>query len=409
VHNTIHGSLNHIYIDKNKVILYPYSRRKIHMPGTASTKVPIKGDVLKWARESIGIAQEKAAKRAKVALDIYKKWEKGEDAPSISRLRNLANLFKRPLPVLLLKNVPESPPLPTDFRKPSNIIEQPLSEASLLALRKARWYQSVARELLKDLGQPIHKIKSPQLKNQPVDAIIEKNRKLDIEIQMSWKDNWQALKEWRKHLESLGILVFQFSMPVEEVRGFSITREGYPSVIAISSKDSPNGRIFTLFHEYCHVLLEESGLCNPSEFNDKDHSSIEKRCNEFSGHFLVPTNQLTKSISLAGDLEKMDLISKMSNTFRVSRFVILRRLYDLNEIDYNEYQRLFSILQDNIKKSAPSSGGGNYYRNKFAEKGKEFIRLVIEAESSRKITLSRALDYLDIKAQQFDKIREMIY
>ena len=35
-----------------------------------------------WARESIGVAPEKAAKRANVAIDIYKKWESGVCIPS---------------------------------------------------------------------------------------------------------------------------------------------------------------------------------------------------------------------------------------------------------------------------------------------------------------------------------------
>ncbi len=67
-----------------------------------SVKAPVNGAVLRWARESIGVAPEKAAKRADVAVDIYKKWEAGEDVPSMPRLRKLANLFKRPLPVFFL-------------------------------------------------------------------------------------------------------------------------------------------------------------------------------------------------------------------------------------------------------------------------------------------------------------------
>jgi len=85
-------------------------------------------------------------------------------------------------------------------------------------------------------------------------------------------------------------------MPVEEIRGFSLVREERPPVIVISSQDSPNGRIFTLFHEYSHILLEESGLCIPSEVIDKGQQDVEKFCNEFAGNFLVPTHHLKESI-----------------------------------------------------------------------------------------------------------------
>lgn len=327
------------------------------MAATVSVKAPINGAVLRWARESIGIAPERAAKRANVAIDIYKKWESGEDVPSLPRLRKLANLFKRPLPVFFLPNLPKSPPLPKDFRKPAAIIKQPLGEASLMAVRKARWYQTVAKELMDDLGHPVRSFKVPKLKNAPFTDIIKDIRKMDINRQMSWENNWEALRRWRMYLEEQGIFVFQFPMPVEESRGFSLVREGHPPVIVISSQDSPNGRIFTLFHEYCHILLEDSALCIPSEVIDKGQQEVEKFCNE--------------------------------------------------EVDYKEYQRLFKELQKGIKKV--ESAGGNFYKNQYAEKGKRFISLVVEAESSRKITLSRALDYLGIKTRHYDQIVDMLY
>lgn len=63
------------------------------------------------------------------------------------------------------------------------------------------------------------------------------------------------------YLEEQGIFVFQFPMPVEENRGFSLVRKEHPLVIVINSQDSPNGRIFTLFHEYCHTLNRSRENC----------------------------------------------------------------------------------------------------------------------------------------------------
>jgi Zn-dependent peptidase ImmA (M78 family)/DNA-binding XRE family transcriptional regulator len=377
------------------------------MAATVSVKAPINGEILRWARESIGVAQGKAAKRANVAIDIYKKWESGEDVPSMPRLRKLANLFKRPLPVFFLPHLPKSPPLPKDFRKPAAVIKQPLGEASLMAVRKARWYQTVAKELMDDLGQAVRSFKIPNLKRVPLANIINDIRKLDIDRQMSWGNNWEALKKWRNYLEEQGIFVFQFSMPVEEIRGFSLVLEEHPPVIVISSQDSPNGRIFTLFHEYSHILLEESGLCIPSEVIDKGQHEVEKFCNEFAGNFLVPTHHLKESIKESQFSKIQELIPDLSKKFIVSQFVILRRLYSEKEVDYKEYQRLFKELQKGVKKVEPA--GGNFYKNQYAEKGKRFISLVVEAESSRKITLSRALDYLGIKTRHYDQIVDMLY
>jgi hypothetical protein len=67
----------------------------------------------------------------------------------------------------------------------------------------------------------------------------------------------------------------------------------------------------------------------------------------------------------------------------------------------------FKELQKGVKKLEPV--GGNFYKNQYAEKGKRFISLVVETESSRKITLSRALDYLGIKTRHYDQIVDMLY
>ena len=377
------------------------------MAVTVSIKAPVNGAVLRWARESIGVALEKAAKKAAVAIDIYKKWEAGEDVPSIPRLRKLANLFKRPLPIFFLPYIPQSPPLPKDFRKPATILKQPLSEASLMAIRKARWYQSAARELMTDLGLPILSTSFPGLKSMPLEKIRENLQAPGIDMQKSWENNWTALKKWRSYLEDRGVFVFQFPIPVEEARGFSLVREDHPPVIAISSQDSPHGRIFTLFHEYCHILLEESGLCLPSETVETGLRDKEKFCDEFAGNFLVPASQLVKSLKSSPGSKVEELIPGLSKEFLVSRFVILRRLYDLKEIDYRKYRKIFSELLKGVKKV--EAGGGNFYKNQYAEKGKKFIGLVVEAESSGKITFSRALDYLAIKTKHYDHLLEMLY
>lgn len=377
------------------------------MAATTTIKAPVNGAVLRWARESIGIAPEKAAKRANVSIDIYNKWEVGEGVPTIPRLRKLANLYKRPLPVFFLPKVPKSPPLPTDFRKPAAIIEQPLGEAALMAIRKARWYQTVTKELMNELGHPVRSLKVPDLRGTPLEKAVAELRDISIDTQASWGTNWEALKKWRQYLEDKGILVLQFSMPVEELRGFSLSREEHPPVIVINSKDSPNGRIFTLFHEYCHILLEESGLCIPSEAIDKGQQEIEKFCNEFSGNFLVPTAYLKASIKESSASAVEELLPQLSKKFIVSRFVILRRLYGLKEIGFKEYQRLFHKLQERVK--TVESGGGDFYKNQYAEKGNRFISLIVEAESSGRITLSRALDYLGLKTRHYDQIVDMLY
>jgi len=54
----------------------------------------------------------------------------------------------------------------------------------------------------------------------------------------------------------MNILVFQFSMPIEDARGFALT-DMNPNVIVVNSKDSIEARLFSLMLEFGHILLGE--------------------------------------------------------------------------------------------------------------------------------------------------------
>lgn len=376
----------------------------------SAKQAPINPAVLKWARESLLIDIDKAAKIANVKTEKYKEWEAGQSYPSISRLRNLSNLFKRPLPVFFMPQVPQESPIPTDFRSSSTSVDFPLTKDSILAIRKAGYYQSVAGELLSDLGYPIPQTSLINFNQQGIAEIVNDLRKMRIDTQFSWKDNWEALREWRHYLEDLGIFVFQESMPIDEIRGFSLVKDGYPPAIVINSKDSTNGRIFTLFHEYCHILTGEPGICIPQETEEhlvNQDINQEHVCNEFAGQFLVPTNHLKRVLGELPPKDTLGQISDLSKKFQVSRFVILQRLYKLDNIDYPTYRSLYKTLMQNIKKS--KSQGGDFFRNQLAEKGKKFLSLVLEAESSKIISTSRALSILNIQLKHYPKITEMLY
>jgi len=375
---------------------------------SVSNKVHVNPEILKWARTSLAINIEKAANIANITPERYEKWELGEEKPTIAKLRNLANLYKRPLAVFFLSKVPQDVPQPRDFRVLYEGAVQELTKNSRLAIRKAQWYQSVARELMIDLGYSGEFTRKDMLTlNTPVQNAVKNIRKMSFVSQMAWETKYIALKNWREYIESQGIFVFQFNMPLEEMRGFSLVRDGYPSIIVLNSTDSVNGRIFTLFHEFGHVLLNQAGICCPQEieFRGEKHDRVERYCNEFAGNFLIPTDELQK-MKLRGGVD-LDFVCSLAQKCKVSNFVVLRRLYDIGKLDYKHYEEYYKVLLKKIKKS--EAKGGDFYKNIFAERGKKFIRLVVEAESSNSISTSKALDILGVKLSSYDRVRESAY
>ena len=52
----------------------------------------------------------------------------------------------------------------------------------------------------------------------------------------------------------------QATMDIKDARGFALA-DGYPKVILVNSRDEPRPHLFTLLHEYAHLLLKTDGLC----------------------------------------------------------------------------------------------------------------------------------------------------
>jgi transcriptional regulator with XRE-family HTH domain len=88
------------------------------MAGRKQPRALVKGSVLQWARESLNLSIEAAAKRVKLDPDVLRAWEAEQEAPSVPQLRKLADAYKRPLIVFYLPEPPKGFDAMRDFRRP---------------------------------------------------------------------------------------------------------------------------------------------------------------------------------------------------------------------------------------------------------------------------------------------------
>lgn len=77
--------------------------------------------VMKWARESMHLAPEAVSKKLKVELADVLSWESGEQAPPVTKLRELATLYKRPVAVFFLSSPPSDFQTIRDYRHSSGL------------------------------------------------------------------------------------------------------------------------------------------------------------------------------------------------------------------------------------------------------------------------------------------------
>jgi Zn-dependent peptidase ImmA (M78 family)/transcriptional regulator with XRE-family HTH domain len=371
----------------------------------------VKPSVLKWARETSGATVEEAARRLGVPASTFAKWETAESSLKLGQLRTLASYFKRPLAALLLPDPPSEPPLPTDFRTlPGH--RGTFDRGTRLAIRKAIRLRSVARDLMQALQREVAPMmEGSDVSENPQTAAEQERQRLglSIETQFEWKNPYQAFRMWRAALESRNVLVFQLPMPVEDARGFSLSDEE-PFTIVVSSSDAVQARVFTLFHEYAHLLVREPGICLPQPDlpGHGPHAELEQWCNRFSAALLVPAAALLSLAGTEGPIQSeerlFEAIRDGEKRFRVSRQVVLRRLLDVGLVSRAPFQRAMKRLLSQ-QRSRQAGGGRNEPAKKcLAENGHLFTSLVLEGRARGMINYLDVADYLSLRLKYLREV-----
>jgi len=372
---------------------------------------------MQWVRQSAGFTADQVAKKLGTSSEAVLAWESGRRQPTIKTLEKLAEYYKRPLAVFLLPAPPAEPAPPKDFRVLHGKAE-PLSPKSRLAIRRARRLLSVAAILRTDLGRELTPtVGKARLSDAPeAMARIERERLgVDIEQQKGWRNPTEALREWRKAVEGQNILVFQLRMPVEEARGFTIAEQKLSAII-VNAADARRARVFTLFHEYAHLLLHQPGICYPDMSHHHgigDEQRVETWCNRFAGALLISKETVEDDADFrvaARATETMpNLLAQLSSRYKVSTQVILTRMLTLGLIARRRYETELGRQQSLFKRPKPGRVfGPSPSRRCLQEKGRLFVSLVMEGRRREAITYNDVADYLSLRVKHLDQLQALI-
>lgn len=380
-------------------------------------RADVKPELLRWARESLGLTLEDAAAKFGVNTARLLAWESGSIQPTVAQLRTAANVYKRPLAVFFLPEPPTSTAAIHDYRRLPGEDEPTASPGLRLEIRRARRRRVVALDLAHDLGIEIPKIRlSASIGDDPdrTASLARQRLLVSLATQQQWTGEYEPLTGWIGALESLGVLVFQASrVGVEDMRGFSLSEPEYP-VIVLNGGDRPRARVFTLMHEFVHLLLNAGGVCDPlRDFRGRtEDSRIEAFCNRVAGAILVPADSLLNEPevrAVRGPQAWSDAdIGVLAERYSVSREVLLRRLLVTRKTSAQFYESMrsrylaeYAALRARVTES---SGGPSVSRLTVRNNGRRFTRLVLDAFEQDRISPADVADYLGAGLQHLDEI-----
>ena len=391
----------------------------------SSPNVVIAPDVFQWLCGSSGFTASDISKKIDVSERIVRSWCDGVQKPVIplTKVEQLSDLFKRPLAAFLLSQPPEEPGLPKDFRRHPDAKPE-FSKELLLVIRKARRLQEIHHELTDNLHISSHvSLKIRTLKDDPEKvAQQERGRSgLQADGDTSGMSVVRAFDIWREWLESQNISVLKMKIPVADARGFSLT-DGEPYVIVVNSADADRPRLFTLFHEYAHILLNMPVVCNQGEDDLDEYAGVERWCNHFAGAFLAPKKEIMEAPAIQTSIKSGNFLKAaglIQQHFLISKDAGLMRLFTLKQISTSQFTLCRNQLREEFalrevkKKEKVQSGeeeeggfGVSLDKKCVAEKGTAYVSLVMENIKKGHISNSDALDYLDVKLRHLEKFQE---
>ena len=368
-------------------------------------RVPVAADVLEWALDR---APDPGA--VTHAMPKVLEWMAGDSQPTVKQLTTFATRTGTPFGYLLLQRPPDLElPVP-DFREGFDGEELGDPSADLLAvvhqsIRRQDWYRDYA---IDNALPPVEQVGSGE-DVSVVEVAADMRQALDYEVRQrrgSWSDQRKRLL---RAFEDLGGLTVATSMvennthrmlDPEEFRGFSLVDPLAPLVF-VNTRQTINGQIFTLAHEFAHVWRGVGGV-SLEDLRWRPQSRIERWCNDVASEFLVPAEHLRERFVDVRHREHVEQLEVLARTYKCGTLVVLQALnrtrlrrFDDFEVAYDtEVARLRALSEDR----EDASGSGQFLYNQPYRIGERFSRAIIDDALGGRTTLAEAVRLTSLKS-----------
>jgi Zn-dependent peptidase ImmA (M78 family)/transcriptional regulator with XRE-family HTH domain len=225
-----------------------------------------------------------------------------------------------------------------------------------------------------------------------------------------------SFSSYRSAIEARGILVFRTNgysgkwqiAKESPILGFSLYDSTLP-VIVVKKEDAEARQSFTLMHELGHVLMHRTSSVDDN-LDLLSTNGMEREANQFAAHLLVPDRLLAELLTddIPAHVSQLDdWLRRYRRVWGVSADVVLLRLISAGRLPrkvFDEYRQ----WKLNNHESVGAGGSREYrYREPGHIFGDRYVRTILGALSSQRITLSRASDYLDgLKVKDLHKLEQ---
>lgn len=365
-----------------------------------SVRINIENEMLLWAIQRAGYKID----RAVAVFPLLQNWIERTKAPTKRQLEDFSKKFYVPFGYMMLPSPPAEEPIIPLFRGDEVTALGNLNVLDTIHILSSR--QSWLREYLEDNEYEQLPFVG-QYKDSQVDELVRVIRfllSLDEGWAMQQSTPGSAVSYLSNLIEDKGVAV-EFNgvvgnsnkrrIEVSDCRGFALI-DPYVPFIFVNNNDSKRAQLFTLIHEFAHVLIGYGSGYSGFDV-DGINDNKERLCNQVAADCLVPKFYFDNFWHGPTDIE---LISKKS---KASSIVVARKAYDLGLITKTYLKELYLQPFDSDLPLKKKSSKGDFYRTLDKRLGTVFSTHIGNAIRSGQILFNEAYRLTGLYGNTFNK------
>lgn len=288
------------------------------------------GERLKSARVYRGLTISELAEKAEVSKQAISQFEHNKNSPGLETLMRIIHCLGFPREYFYEENDLDLKIGNTYFR-------------SLLTTNKRQRASQIEKtKILAAIFRYLDKyIQFPKLNLPPLDhnGDIEKAA---LSLREFWGLGLEPIPNIVRVLERNGFIVTSFLTKEEKIDAFSQRQDFNGNVnyfiVLGNEKNSAARRQFDAAHELGHIILHDWSY-DLELISREEFKQIEQEANQFAAEFLLPRESFLNDL-VAPYQTKLDYYVELKKKWKVSISAMIVRAYQLNAINYNQYQYL---------------------------------------------------------------------
>ncbi len=370
--------------------------------------------MLTWAREQIGYSLEQAAEAIGISANLLAAAESKDDEHrlTLAQLRKAAEAYGTPFGYFYLSEAPHDDkylPVP-DYRMDPNLIgvDHPRLH---LEIKKIRSRREIFIDIVQNLGHELPSFRQINGQSASETAKLARNRLGVTQELVGDLSFGQAYSFWKSRIENDGALVYesQYIPKASGVIGAALSYDLFPVILVGRGAEINVRKLFTLLHEYAHLLVGESALNDARAQMVRDHNSaplrLEAFCNQVAAEILVPPSDIR--IADYHGLDPVESMERLAHTFKVTYTTAAVCLQRMGIIDDRELAGLLQLRRDVHKAKAKKTQGDTRIPRENIMRldlGRPMFDAVLTAYSDGLLDVFDASTILNLRVKKIDKL-----